>query len=52
MKYISYYCIAVLFVTVALEARRKVQQGQYGEKRNERERYPDGVGFFEPDVEE
>lgn len=45
----------LLFVTAgALGARERyeVQQGQHGKKRNERERYSDRIGFFEPDVEE
>ena len=44
-----------LFGTAAaLGARERyeVQQWQYGEKRNERERYSDRVGFFQPDEEE
>jgi hypothetical protein len=40
------------FVTAALGARYKVQQGQYGKKRNERERDSYRIGFFEPDVDE
>jgi hypothetical protein len=40
------------FVTAALGARYKVQQGKHGKKRNERERDSDRIGFFEPDIEE
>jgi hypothetical protein len=40
------------FVTAALGARYKVQQGQHGKKRNERERDSYRIGFFEPDVDE
>ncbi len=38
--------------TAASGARYKVQQGQHGEKRDERERDSHRIGFFEPDVEE
>lgn len=38
--------------TTALGARYKVQQGEHGEKRNERERDSHRVGLFDPNVEE
>jgi hypothetical protein len=40
------------FGTAALGARYKVQQGQHGKKRNERERYSYRIGLFKPDVDE
>jgi hypothetical protein len=38
--------------TTALGARYKVQQGEHGENRNERERDSHRVGLFDPNVEE
>jgi len=41
-----------LIITTASGERYKVQQGEHGEERNEREGDSHGVGLFEPDVEE